>query len=120
MTPLTKTLIAASSLLSLTLLGACSQTSQEWPTDKDIAPLLQQSLQMGMGGSFDGSQTKVVKVEISRIKCNDLEKGKVGCCYLAKATIHKFPRGTMTPEIRVLEEATSGTFVRRGDLWARG
>ena len=37
-----------------------------------------------MGGSFDGSLTKITNVEISSIKCNDLDKGKVGCSYRAK------------------------------------
>ena len=112
--------IATAAVLGIVLLGACTQASQAWPTEKDLAPLLQQSLQMSVGSSFDGSRTKVTKVEVSGIKCNDLDKGRVGCSYRAKATLQKLSRGATTPEVTVFEETSSGTFVRRGDLWARG
>ena len=114
------TMAIATSIAVMAGLGACSPTSQAWPTEKDIAPLIQQTVQMAVGMSFDGSQSKVVKVEVSDIKCNDLEKGKVGGSYFAKVTIHKFARGATTPEVRTLNEKSSGTFVRRGDIWGRG
>ena len=110
----------ATTAAGMSLLAACSQVTRDWPLEKDIAPLLQQTVQMSVGMSFDGSLSKVVKVEVTDIKCNDLEKGKVGCSYFAKVTIHKFARGASTPEVKTLQEKLSGSFVRRGDLWARG
>jgi len=115
----TPRMVLALGVATLTAMGACSQGTKEWPLERDIAPLVQQELQLTVGMSFDGSRSKVAKVEITDIKCNYLAKGRVGCSYKVKATIHKYARGASSPVIRVFEEKSTGSFARSGDTWSR-